>query len=222
MLPPDVLMKIECAADAEPPGIIKERMCGIYERALVCGLNGKPLFSGRGSEHVFLRMGQNYKGAAPMDAVSELLPNADTHIKTVRGDGLSVTLSLFDPEYLGLAKVERHSGEPKELLDFIIRSALGNRIDPELPLFIGAGAGKDEGEARLMALYALSRPMDKANPVSAVKRLEIRAYSKINRLARDEGGGTSVLAVHIELGENPGYRALIFAPPELRRAKQTL
>ncbi|MCL1828319.1 MAG: fumarate hydratase [Oscillospiraceae bacterium] len=212
MLPPQIAMLIECAAEAEESPAGRAALSDLTENFICAGLNGLPLCQDTGMAVVFADVGQDLhitngdfraaidegvrrgyeRGALRKSVVKDPLHRVNTgdntpavlHVRIVEGDSLHLTVAPkgFGSENKSALKMFLPSSGTDEIADFLVETVSEAGSAPCPPVILGVGLGGTVEQAAIIAKRALIRPADKQNPDAFYAGLERLALKRINRL----------------------------------------
>lgn len=230
MLPPDVVMQLECAADAEPEEVPQQALIKLVRHVVDAGLSGIPVSRETGQAVVFADIGRNSRivDGSMQQAVDtgmqcgaercRQLGNGDnavwsadmkqkTLLRIHEVEGESVRLKVAFTSWTGEAPgIRRCMVSSDETLPHSIADAvLQLELDANAPIVVGVGWGKTAEQAALLAEKGLYRPLDRRNPVRQWEIAEREALRQINSRGggiAGLGGGSTALALNIEVHPN--------------------
>jgi len=212
VLPPDLAILLECAAEAEPSPAGAGALEDIVENYRYAAQAGVPICQDTGMAVVFAEVGQeaHITGGLLEDAVNEGVRrgyvngylrksvvadplrrvNTDDntpavlHIRLVAGDRLTLTVAPkgFGSENMSAMRMFLPSCSRAEIEDYIAEVIRTAGSNPCPPVVVGVGLGGTAEKAALLAKQALTRPVDRRNPDPYYAEMERSTLEKINRL----------------------------------------
>ena len=236
LLPPDLAILIECAADTEvsPAGV--NALNDIVENFKYAADKKLPICQDTGMAVVFADIGQDVHitGGLFENAVNEGVrrgyaglrksvvrdplrrENSDDntpaiiHVRLVEGDAVKLTVAPkgFGSENKSAMRMFLPSDKVDTIEAFLIDTVSQAGADPCPPIVLGVGLGGTIEQAALLAKRALIRPMDKWNEDKFYAEMEWRVLNKINKLGiGPQGFGGRATAVAVKIEAYPTHIA---------------
>ena len=212
LLPPELGILLECAADDEPSPAGRAALEDIVENFKYAGRSGLPICQDTGMAVVFAWVGQDVRitGGAFEDAVKEGVRRgyidghlrksvvadplrrvntedntpAVLHTRLVPGDSLRLVVAPkgFGSENMSAMRMFLPSASREDVEDFIVSCVDRAGSNPCPPVVVGVGLGGTADSCAVMAKLALTRPCDRRNADPYYADMERSVLEKINRL----------------------------------------
>lgn len=229
MLPPEVVMLLECACDEEDNDAARAHLTALYDNCIACGLQERPVC--REPSRAILIAGGALAVEGGLEAaareglrraIEQGMPLTGELEIRIDGDGTALTLIPACPRSESASfSCGLVPGPLEEQVVEFLSNAL--RMCPHrqcFPAFIGLGLGASEDEALRLARDALRRPMDSENGAPALAALERTALETL--CAMDPVGNFSVLSVNVNAGKAVDFCAALIGCHAVRRASMEL
>ncbi len=212
ILPPEVGILLECAAEDEGCDAARCALEDIVENFKYAAAEGLPICQDTGMAVVFAELGQEAhivgglledavnegvrrgyeKGCLRKSVVADPLRRVNTedntpavlHLRLVTGDGLRLIVAPkgFGSENMSAVKMFLPSSTQEEIEGFFVETVRTAGARPCPPVILGVGLGGTLEQAALAAKEALLRPIDTRNQDPYYAEMEQRSLAKINAL----------------------------------------
>ena len=212
LLPPELGIMLECAAESEPSPVGCAVLNDIVDNFKYAAEKRLPICQDTGMAVIFAKVGQEVhitggvfedaenegvrrgyiNGHLRKSVVGDPLRRVNTedntpaviHTRIVPGDKIEITAAPkgFGSENMSAMKMFLPSAKIEQIEDFIVSCVDSAGSNPCPPVVVGVGLGGTVDKCAILSKYALTRPCDRRNEDEFYADMERRVLEKINKL----------------------------------------